>query len=683
MSSGKPKLTIGMATYDDFHGVFFTVQSLRLHQDISDCELVVIDNNPESADGEAVRGFLQNINGFELPIKYVPFVESKGTTQTRERIFSEASGDAVLVMDCHVLLQANAIHQLKKFYAEASKAMRKNLFTGPLLMDGLNFVMTHFEPEWRDQMWGVWAAAWQHPDGTFVVCRSSNQTDSANGTVEMKRLNTDGPWQRTEIPWVAHERSLMQRGYKVYGFDSAADPLEIPAQGLGLFSSTKEDWLGFNPNFRSFGGEECYVHEKYRQAGRTTYCLPFLKWNHRFGRPGGPKYPISVEGKIRNYLIGFDELGLDREPIRKHFVDEVGVAQAKFDMIAADPVAFTPYTPPVRSAAPTQHIDAVGKSNLGHPMPTSASGLGDVVEFLVKNPRDLDQHINAFMRWTLDCGSAVEITKRRESSAYLLAALGRKTCQGKCNKEQCDKEGCKSVAEFYSWQEEDDTLIGLLQELVRTHNGRPLSYTATRADLTQPVPEIPKVDFLFLDTRHTGERLRTELQMYAPNVAKRIMVHDTALYGVVGEGDSKGLWWAIRGFIEDNPEWFVAEHNDAQYGMTVLSKVEKDRPEQPIRPWPKTDSEGKPCGCGTNLKAWLKKIGIEAAEGCSCNTRAKIMDTQGPQWCRDNLETILDWLHEEANKRNLGAVFFRPAVKLVVQRAINKAEKDQKAGLCG
>lgn len=681
--SNKPALSIGMATHTDFHGVFFTVQSLRLHQDISDCELIVVDNNPDSPDGEAVRGFLQNISGFELPIKYIPFVESQGTTQTRERIFTESSGDAVLVMDCHVLLQANALHRLKKFYAEADETARKNLYTGPLLMDGLNFVMTHFEPEWRDQMWGTWAAAWQHPDGTFVVCRSSNQNDPASGTVETKKLNTDGPWRLTQIPWVNHEKHLMDRGYKVYGFDSDAKPMEIPAQGLGLFSSVREHWLGFNPNFRSFGGEECYIHEKYRQAGRTTYCLPFLKWNHRFGRPGGPKYPLTVEGKIRNYLIGFDELGLDREPIRKHFVDEVKVSQERFDMIAADPVAFTPYVAPPKPEQP-QKVDAVATSNLGHPLPPVARGLGDVVEFLIKNPRDLDQHVNAFMKWTLGCNSAAEITKRRESTAFLLAGLGRKLCgKANCNKETCAKTGCKETAELYSWQEEGDTLLGLLQELVTSHEGRPLSYTVTQANLTEMIPEIPKVDLLFLDTRHTGERLLAELQTYSPNVAKRIMVHDTALYGLVGEGDSKGLWWAIRSFTDANPDWFVAEHTDAQYGMTVLSRIPEDRPEALLKPWPKSDAEGNACGCGTNLKAWLKKIGIEATEGCSCNARAKIMDAQGPQWCKDNIETILDWLYEEANKRNMGGLFFRPAVKLIVQRAISKAEKDEKAGLCG
>ena len=37
--------------------------------------------------------------------------------------------------------------------------------------------------------------------------------------------------------------------------------------------------------FREFGGEEWYIHEKYRQAGAKCLCLPFLRWQHRFADP--------------------------------------------------------------------------------------------------------------------------------------------------------------------------------------------------------------------------------------------------------------------------------------------------------------------------------------------------------------------------------------------------------------
>ena len=40
-------LTIGMATYKDFDGVYFTLQALRFYQDMSDTEFLVVDTYVE------------------------------------------------------------------------------------------------------------------------------------------------------------------------------------------------------------------------------------------------------------------------------------------------------------------------------------------------------------------------------------------------------------------------------------------------------------------------------------------------------------------------------------------------------------------------------------------------------------------------------------------------------------
>jgi hypothetical protein len=83
------------------------------------------------------------------------------------------------------------------------------------------------------------------------------------------------------------------------GKDPEGDPFEIPMQGLGVFSCRKGAWPGFNPMFRGFGGEEGYIHEKFRQAGGRCLCLPWLRWTHRFGRPAGIGYSLTVEEKLR------------------------------------------------------------------------------------------------------------------------------------------------------------------------------------------------------------------------------------------------------------------------------------------------------------------------------------------------------------------------------------------------
>jgi hypothetical protein len=68
---------------------------------------------------------------------------------------------------------------------------------------------------------------------------------------------------------------------------------------MGVFSCRKGAWPGFNPMFRGFGGEEGYIHEKFRQAGGRCLCLPWLRWTHRFGRPAGIGYSLTVGEKLR------------------------------------------------------------------------------------------------------------------------------------------------------------------------------------------------------------------------------------------------------------------------------------------------------------------------------------------------------------------------------------------------
>jgi hypothetical protein len=258
------KLTIGMATYDDYDGVYFTIQALRLyHPEIVDeIEFLVIDNHPDGACGEA----LKNLENWIPNYRYIPTIGRTGTA-IRDVIFEEASGDYVLCIDCHVLIFAGSIRRLLAFYADNPESV--DLLHGPMVYDDLRKTTTHFEPGWRAGMYGRWA-------------ESGDQ------------------------------------------FDADAEPFEIPMQGLGLFSCRKAVWPGFNPAFKGFGGEEGYIHEKFRQAGGRTLCLPFLRWVHRFARPMGIPYPNIWEDRIRNYLIGFRELGLSTSELEAHFKEHLG-----------------------------------------------------------------------------------------------------------------------------------------------------------------------------------------------------------------------------------------------------------------------------------------------------------------------------------------------------------------------
>jgi hypothetical protein len=261
--SPRPRLTIAMACYDDFNGVYFTIQALRMyHPEVIDhVEFLVVDNHPDGPEGQTVRDFVTKW----LPkARYVAAPEAVGTSAPRDLAFRLAEGEAVLCLDCHVLVAPGAIGRLLQFYA-ANPACR-DLLHGPLLHDNGVLAATHMDPVWRSEMLGVWA--------------------------------TDPRGESADAP-----------------------PFEIPMHGCGLMSCRKEAWLGFHPQFRGFGGEEGYIHEKFRQAGRKVLCLPFLRWLHRFGRPQGVPYPLMRENRVRNYLLGRLELGLSHDDVLAHFAE--------------------------------------------------------------------------------------------------------------------------------------------------------------------------------------------------------------------------------------------------------------------------------------------------------------------------------------------------------------------------
>jgi hypothetical protein len=264
MGTSHRRLCVGMATYDDFDGVWFTIQTIGMYQPevLEDVSFLVIDNHPEGDAGpplKALEAWLPNY-------RYVPFDGYRGTA-VRDLVFREACADIVCCVDSHILLQPGALaHLLDWFSAHPGS---KDLLQGPLLYDSLEPGATHLKPTWGAGMFGQWDrdARLDQPDG---------------------------------------------------------EPFEIQMQGLGLFACRRDAWPGLNPRLRGFGGEEGYLHEKFRQRGGRVLCHPRLGWLHRFPRPSGVSYPNVWEDRVRNYYIAWSEIGWDLAPIGSHFRELLG-----------------------------------------------------------------------------------------------------------------------------------------------------------------------------------------------------------------------------------------------------------------------------------------------------------------------------------------------------------------------
>lgn len=263
-SSGQdqPLITVGMAVVDDYDGFYFTVTSILLFhsENVARLEFLIIDNNPGGASGGATKRLCE-----KLGIRYLP-ISAYRSTAVRDSIFRHARGRFVLCLDCHVMLRPGALAGLVE-YIEANPES-PDLLQGPLVNDRGDKLFTHLDGQWKNGMYGVWG-----------------QTEG---------VSTDSP------------------------------PFEIPMQGLGVFCCCKSAWPGLNPRFAGFGGEEGYLHEKFRRSGGKILCLPFLQWVHRFERPLGVPYQVNWQDRIRNYLIGHDELGWETREMATHFSRVVG-----------------------------------------------------------------------------------------------------------------------------------------------------------------------------------------------------------------------------------------------------------------------------------------------------------------------------------------------------------------------
>jgi hypothetical protein len=555
-----PKLTIGMAHYDDYHGAYFTIQALRLYHPevIKDIQFVVIDNSPHTQHGSLLKGFVEGAaRRGTAGAKYIPLTDPKGTSPSRNAIFDHADGDFVLVNDCHVMYPSGSIKRLLDYYQANPKT--NNIYSGPLVYDGMDQVTTHFNDEWRGEMWGTWGSAWTNQDETeyFSIIQDPSKKDQALPiALEMGQkpiMSCAGKQVPHKIAWAGHPSVYKDAGFKLAGVNDDDKPFEIPGQGLGSFTCRRAAWLGFNPHSRGFGGEELYIHEKYRQQGGKAICLPFLKWVHRFGRPDGPKYPLTRYGKVRNYVLEFNELGRELDPIHEHFVSTGLLLDTIWDRLIEDPIKNE--LEEKEEGEKCSPCEAARKIQ-GSTLEEEGAPVEKVFEIVSNVKRDLDEHLEFLRDLASDCKHITEISKRKESFVAFAAAKPKT---------------------LVSHNIEPHSLMDYMEAILP---GTKIQRTTLTTELVEP---IEKTDLLFIDTRHTFGVMTNELKKHASSVRRYIVARGTGSNGERGEDGGPGILFALREFMKENPEWSVITHRTNQYGMTVLGRLKKDKPKLPSK----------------------------------------------------------------------------------------------------
>jgi cephalosporin hydroxylase len=85
---------------------------------------------------------------------------------------------------------------------------------------------------------------------------------------------------------------------------------------------------------------------------------------------------------------------------------------------------------------------------------------------------------------------------------------------------------------------------------------------------------IDQTDLLFIDTLHTYDQLRQELALHADKVRKYLVLHDTEMFGQLGElPGTVGLWPAVTEFLAARPEWTLLVRRSNNNGLTVLGRL--------------------------------------------------------------------------------------------------------------
>lgn len=116
----------------------------------------------------------------------------------------------------------------------------------------------------------------------------------------------------------------------------------------------------------------------------------------------------------------------------------------------------------------------------------------------------------------------------------------------------------------------------------------------------------------------------------------------------------------------------LGEYTSAQIEQVLKNKL-GNNPSAVIRSlFPKTLEEN-PNGAGSILSNMLSTIGIKSSSNCACRKHAIEMNEKGPDWCEQNIDTIISWLKEESAKRNLP--FIESVAKMMVNKAISKARE--------
>jgi hypothetical protein len=162
---------------------------------------------------------------------------------------------------------------------------------------------------------------------------------------------------------------------------------------------------------------------------------------------------------------------------------------------------------------------------------------------------DINEHLPVLKQYTEECSHATEFGVRGVVSTYALM-MGKPKILKSYDITPIEDHGVSR-----------NDLVSLAKE-----NGVEFEFIVGN---TLQI-EIDETDLLFIDTWHTYDQLKKELELHADKVKKYLIFHDTTTFGQVGEHHPIGLWPAIEEFLISNNNWVIEKKLENNNGLTIL-----------------------------------------------------------------------------------------------------------------
>ena len=179
---------------------------------------------------------------------------------------------------------------------------------------------------------------------------------------------------------------------------------------------------------------------------------------------------------------------------------------------------------------------------------------------------DISEFFPTIVKYTRECNSVLELGVRWVTGTWaFLYGLREENKDYNLPKKYVGVD----IDPIETW---DPTTPELLKKGAEQRN---IDYQFILADDLDPkfVNSLPNFDLVFIDTLHSYDQVKKELNVYHSKANKYIMLHDTVSFRYGGwEGDTIGIWPAITEFLQSYPEWELWESLPSWPGLTILKR---------------------------------------------------------------------------------------------------------------